>query len=482
MAFVGHVNGLVGGHGSHGNVPAGSSCQRQSVVRCTPRTSRTVYMTVSKDAVAVPTNTHAPAAVQPGESHLAHADAYKFEDFDQYVMNTYVRFKIAITKGAGCKLYDSTGKEYLDLVAGIATCTLGHGDARLAKTVQEVMSNVHHVSNLFYIPPQGELAKKLAQRSIADRVFFCNSGAEANEAAIKLTRKYFFAKPENDGKVPVIITANQSFHGRTLATVTATGQAKYQKNFTPLVQGFEYCNYNDVEGLKAVVEKLKNSSTHKLAGIMMEALQGEGGVVPATYPFLRTARNLCDDNDALLIFDEVQVGVGRTGSLWGYEQSGVLPDVFTVAKGLAGGVPIGAMLCREKCNVFKPGEHASTFGGNFLATSCGLTVFNALFEGNVLENVKQRGAQLKAGLLELQAKYPSVVEECRGMGLIQGVQLKSSAGFTSIDIVGKAIEKGVLFVPAGPSVLRMVPPLVISAAEIAQGLSTLDAVFAELSK
>jgi len=407
---------------------------------------------------------------------------YNFHDqFDKYVMNTYGRFKIAMVAGKGTKLYDSTGKEYLDLVAGIATCTLGHGNPKLAETASNVMKNVHHVSNLFYIPPQGELAKVLVENSVAERVFFCNSGAEANEAALKLSRKYFNSKPENEGKAPVVICAQQSFHGRTLGTVSATGQLKYQKGFAPLLPGFEFTPYNDIESLNKLVESINNSGSRKVAAIMLEPVQGEGGVRPATAAFLQRARDLCDEQDALLMFDEVQVGVGRTGNLWGYEQSGVKPDVFTLAKGLAGGVPIGAMLCRSKCDVFGPGEHASTFGGNFLATSCGLTVLNELLNEGLLLNVQKRGSELKNGLIELQEKYPSIISEVRGTGLILGYELSADAGFTSVDVVGKCIEAGVLVVPAGPSVVRMVPPLNISESDVKLALSVMNKVVESLA-
>jgi len=406
---------------------------------------------------------------------------YSFEEFDKYVMTTYGRFKIAISHGKGSKLYDTNGKEYIDLVAGIATCTLGHADPRLAQTAASVMSSVHHTSNLFYIPPQGELAKLLVSRSMMDKAFFCNSGAEANEGALKLARKYFNMKPENAGKTPVVITALNSFHGRTLATVTATGQKKYQQGYDPLPSGFDYFEYNDVDDMKATVARINNSGTHKVCAILLEPLQGEGGVRPGTYPFLRAARNLCNETDALLIFDEVQVGVGRTGTLWGHEQTGVIPDVFTLAKGLAGGVPIGALLCKKFCDVFKPGDHASTFGGNFLATSCALTVMNALLNESVLDNVEKRGSQLKNGLKALKTKYPTLISDVRGQGLILGFELAPTANFKSADVVGKCIEKGVLTVPAGPTVVRTLPPLTITAGDIDAALVILDKALSELS-
>jgi acetylornithine/N-succinyldiaminopimelate aminotransferase len=281
------------------------------------------------------------------------------DDFDSVVMKTYGRFPLTLSHGRGSTLYDTDGNEYLDCVAGIATCTLGHADDRVADAVCEQVRKLGHVSNLYYIPQQGELAAWLVSHSPADKVFFCNSGAEANEAAIKLVRKYWHTrkgagKDPATGAMPVILTALDSFHGRTLATITATGQPKYHKGFAPLMPGFEYITYNSVDELRAAAARLGEN----LAGVMMEAMQGEGGIRPGNLQFFAAAREICDNADALLVCDEVQVGVGRTGKMWGFENLSVTPDVFTVAKGMGGGVPIGAMLCKESCNVFGPGDHA----------------------------------------------------------------------------------------------------------------------------
>ncbi len=272
------------------------------------------------------------------------------DSFNSYVMNTYGRFPIAIAKGLGCLLWDTSGKQYLDFVAGIATCTLGHAHPALIEVVSQQIQKLHHVSNLYYIPEQGELAKWIVDHSCADKVFFCNSGAEANEAAIKLVRKYAHTVLDFLEQ-PVILTAHASFHGRTLATITATGQPKYQKDFEPLMPGFAYIPYNDIEAVENAIADL-DEGNRRVAAIMLEPLQGEGGVRPGDIEYFQRLRQICDENNILLVFDEVQVGVGRTGKLWGYENLGVEPDIFTSAKGLAGGIPIGAMMCRKFCDVF----------------------------------------------------------------------------------------------------------------------------------
>lgn len=356
------------------------------------------------------------------------------------------------------------GKRYLDCVAGIATCTLGHANPAIVDAVSKQVRRVSHVSNLYFIPEQAQLADWLVRNSPADKVFFCNSGAEANEAAIKLARKrwHLAHNPTGDPTAtPIILTAEQSFHGRTIATLTATGQPKYQANWWPLVGGFDYVRYNDIAHLKQCVE----AAGPNLAGIMLEALQGEGGVRPATPEFMRAAREACDATGALLICDEVQAGMGRTGKLWGFEHTDVIPDVFTAAKGLGGGVPIGAMCAMDHCNVFKPGDHASTFGGNPLATAAGIAVARELTEGGVLQNAAERGAQLEEMLLAVASKYPEWITEVRGNGLIRGVELN---GVKAADVVVKAMAKGLLLVPAGLSVVRFVPPLVISEDEVTE--------------
>jgi acetylornithine aminotransferase len=397
--------------------------------------------------------------------------------FDEAVMQTYGRFPLALEHGQGCRLWDTEGREYLDFVAGIATCTLGHGHPSLVQAVTRHIQKLHHVSNLYYIPEQGALAQWLTQHSCADKAFFCNSGAEANEGAIKLARKY--AHVQRGIEQPVILTANASFHGRTLATITATGQPKYQKNFSPLVPGFQYVPFNDFATLKAEIAHL-DAERPQVAAILLEPLQGEGGVNPGDRTYFQQVRQLCDETGILLILDEVQVGVGRTGRLWGYENLGIEPDIFTLAKGLGGGIPIGAMLCKAHCDVFAPGDHASTFGGNPFACGVALAVCETLQHENLLTNVQQRGEELRAGLSAIAQQHPTLFSGVRGWGLINGLVLHPEAPVKSIDIVKAAMDQGLLLVPAGPQVVRLVPPLVVSDAEVAEALAKLKAAIEQV--
>ena len=394
------------------------------------------------------------------------------DTFNKYVMNTYGRFPITIEKGAGCKLWDTEGKEYLDFVAGIATCTLGHAHPALIEAVTAQIQKLHHVSNLYYIPEQGELAKWIVEHSCADKVFFCNSGAEANEAAIKLVRKYAHTVLEFLEQ-PVILTAKSSFHGRTLATITATGQPKYQKNFEPLVPGFEYVPYNDITAIEEAITNI-DEGDRRVAAIMIEPLQGEGGVRPGDLEYFLRLRKICDDTGILLVFDEVQAGVGRTGKMWGYENLGIEPDIFTSAKGLAGGIPIGAMMCKASCDVFEPGNHASTFGGNPFACASALAVLQTIEKDNLLQNVQARGEQLRTRLRAIVKKNPDIFVEVRGWGLINGMEIKADVELTSIDVVKKAMENGLLLAPAGPKVIRFVPPLIVTAEEIDRASDILE--------
>jgi len=392
-------------------------------------------------------------------------------------MTTYGRFPIALDRGEGCRVWDTDGSEYLDFVAGIATCTLGHAHPAMVQAVTAQIQKLHHVSNLYYIPEQGELAQWLTAHSCMDRVFFCNSGAEANEGAIKLARKYAHTELGIDD--PVILTANASFHGRTLATITATGQPKYQKNFAPLVPGFHYVPYNDLAAVEEAIATL-NADGPRIAAILLEPLQGEGGVCPGNPVYFKRLRQLCDQHRILLIFDEVQVGMGRTGNLWGYETLGVEPDVLTLAKGLGGGVPIGAMLCKRSCDVLRPGDHASTFGGNPFVCGVAHTVCQTLEQEGVLENVRVRGQQLRQGLRQIAAKYSQWFDGARGWGLINGLVIKPDADQVSIDVVKAAMENGLLLVPAGPKVVRFVPPLIVTAVEIDEAIEKLESALGQL--
>mmetsp|Transcript_23324 Transcript_23324/g.32579 ORF Transcript_23324/g.32579 Transcript_23324/m.32579 type:complete len:471 (-) Transcript_23324:127-1539(-) len=397
-------------------------------------------------------------------------------EYDSNVQCTYGRYPLTIDKGQGCKLWTTDGKEYLDFVSGIATCALGHAHPVLTKAIVDQMNEVHHVSNLYFIPAQANLAKWLCDNSVADKAFFCNSGAEANEAAIKLARRH----ASNRGITkPVIITAISSFHGRTLSALSATAQPKYHKGFTydgEMVQGFEYVPYNDIEALEAKVNEINNSEEGRgVAAVMLEALQGEGGIIPGDKEFFAKARQLTTDCGALLMCDEVQVGVGRSGKLWGYENLDIEPDVFTSAKALGGGVPIGAMMARgEAANTFGPGDHASTYGGNPLACSAGLAVAKVISEENLLENVRERGEQLSSGLEAIAAKYPNILGEVRGWGLLKGVVIQDSAGCTAGELVGDAMKSGLLLVPAGTNVCRFVPPLIVSEQDINNALEMFE--------
>lgn len=415
-----------------------------------------------------------PLQVPSGENNQSY---FSPEQFDTNVMGTYGRFPIALERGEGCRVWDNEGKAYLDFVAGIATCTLGHAHPALIEAVTQQIKKLHHVSNLYYIPEQGQLAQWIVERSCADKVFFCNSGAEANEAAIKLARKYAHQVLEIDQ--PVILTAKASFHGRTLATITATGQPKYQKNFHPLVDGFEYIPYNDIAALENAISDI-DEGNRRVAAIMLEPLQGEGGVRPGELDYFLRISQICQETGILLILDEVQVGMGRTGKLWGYENLGIEPDVFTSAKGLAGGIPIGAMMCKESCAVFQPGDHASTFGGNPFACAAAIAVGQTLEKEGILQNVQARGEQLRAKLREITLKYSNLFTEVRGWGLINGLVLREEIELTSIDIVKIALEKGLLIAPAGSKVLRFVPPLIVSAQEIDEAVDQLEGVLANI--
>ncbi len=336
------------------------------------------------------------------------------EESQQYLMNTYSRFPVVFRKGRGCVLYAEDGKEYLDFVAGIAVNVLGHCHPRVVVALQKQAQRLIHVSNLYHIEPQIRLAKLLVQNSFADKVFFCNSGAEANEAAIKLARKY--AKEHLGEDRYEIITAYNSFHGRTLAALTATAQEKFHKGFEPLVPGFKYIPYNDIEALKKAI-------TPKTCAVLLEPIQGEGGVRIPDKDYLKNVREICTSSGILLILDEVQTGMGRTGKLFAYEHFGIEPDIITLAKGLGGGVPIGAVLATEKVSAsFTPGTHASTFGGNPLVTQTALATMETILEDNILLNECRRlGNYFIDKLNKLKEAFPDIVVDVRGMGLMIGV-------------------------------------------------------------
>ncbi|HWP58193.1 MAG TPA: acetylornithine transaminase [Candidatus Acidoferrales bacterium] len=382
---------------------------------------------------------------------------------EAHVAATYARFPIALVRGRGARVWDADGKEYLDFVAGIAVNSLGHAHPAIVRAINAQARRLIHVSNLYHIAPQAELARELCRRSFADKVFFCNSGAEANEAAIKLARRY--GKEWLGGKYEIISTHN-SFHGRTLATLTATGQEKVRAGYDPLPAGFRQVPYNDLAEMERAVDD-------RTAAILVEPIQGEGGVILPDRGYLRGLRELCDDRGLVLIFDEVQVGMGRTGKLFAYEQFGVEPDIMTLAKALGGGLPLGAMLAKDKvARSFVAGAHASTFGGNPLVCSVGLAVVRTLVRG-VLRNCVAMGEVFRQRLASLKERF-SFVKEVRGMGLIFGLELAIDGD----KIVTDCLRHGLLINCTAHRVLRFVPPLIISRREIERGVGILEKVLA----
>jgi predicted acetylornithine/succinylornithine family transaminase len=382
---------------------------------------------------------------------------------DENIMNTYKRFPIVLVKGSGVKVWDVNGKEYLDFVAGIAVCNLGHSHPQVIAAVKEQLENLTHVSNLYYTEPQAQLAKLLVDNSFADKVFFCNSGAEANEAAIKLARKYAH---ENMGPDKFeLITMKDSFHGRTMATITATGQEKFQFGFTPLLEGFTYVPFNDLQALEARI-------SNKTCGIMVEPIQGEGGVNIPNAQYLAEMREICDRHGILLIVDEVQTGMGRTGELFAYEYSGIKPDIMTLAKALGNGFPIGAMLATNKiAKAFIPGNHASTFGGSPLAMAAANATVKTMLQEGILEHCRKIGDYFLLQLKKLQQKH-KIIEEVRGKGLMLAAQLNIEGG----DIVNECLQRGLLIISAGGKTLRFVPPLIITTQDVDQAIKVLDEV------
>lgn len=376
------------------------------------------------------------------------------------------RMPVAFVDGDGCYLYDTEGKKYLDAFAGIAVNALGYNHPKLAKTICDKATSVMHTSNVFYVKEQSMLEKKLCEISFADKVFFTNSGSEANEGAIKLARRYFKNKGEEKYKV---ITLNKSFHGRTLCMTAATGQPKYQKPYTPLPDGFINVDSGDIGAIKEAVDD-------KTCAVMMELVQGEGGIVKMDGDFVRDVRKLCDKLGLLLIFDEVQTGIGRCGTMFAYESYGVQPDIMTLAKGLGGGVPIGALLASDKAAAFKPGDHGTTFGGNALACGAAYTVLTAIEEENILSHVNEVGNYFKAQL-EALCKRHECAESVRGQGLMLGLKTKNAS--TLSPIMGKMLEKGFVVGTAGGEVIRFVPPLIITIPQVASLISALDEVLKE---
>jgi len=386
---------------------------------------------------------------------------------DKVITTTYGRYPLVPVRGQGCLLWDVDGREYLDLLAGVAVNILGHCAPKVVAAIKAQAETLIHCSNYYNIPQQIRLAELLCENSFAERVFFCNSGAEANEAALKLARKY--SRETHGANRAEILTANASFHGRTFAGISATGQDKIKEGFAPLVPGFRHFPFGDIDALRTTVGP-------ETCAIMLEPIQGEGGVNIPPAGYLKQVRELCDEQHLLLILDEVQTGCGRTGSLFAYEQEGMLPDIMTLAKGLANGVPIGAMLARDSLAAhLGPGSHGSTFGGNPLATAAGVATLETLLHEGILANCRASGAYLQAELERLARKYPFIAA-VRGRGLMIGVELSIEGG----ELVKAALQRGLLINCTVGKVLRFVPPLIITRKEIDRAMCVLDEIFAEV--
>ncbi len=386
------------------------------------------------------------------------------ELFDRYVMPTYAP-GLTLVKGRGAVVWDDAGRDYLDFVAGIAVCNTGHCHPMVVEAVSRQAGLLMHCSNLFYNELQPQLAMRLSDLSLGGKVFFCNSGAEANETLFKIARKWGAASGRHE-----IITMNNSFHGRTLAAMTATGQTKYQKDFLPLMPGFAYAEFNNLESVK-------QSITDKTAAILCESVQGEGGIVPADRAFMEGLRELCTEKNILLFFDEVQTGMGRTGTWFGFQHYGIRPDGFSMAKALGGGFPIGAAtVTPELSDVLQPGNHASTFGGTPLACAAALAVINVIESEGLLGNTAAMGGYFMDGLKQLVEKYPALASGVRGRGLMIGLVLHGTAR----PVAAALQDNGLLCIPTGEHVLRFVPPLMVQPEQIDQALDILDRTFQAL--
>lgn len=385
---------------------------------------------------------------------------------NQYVMNTYSRLPVALVQGKGSWAWDADGKTYLDFFSGLAVNNLGHAPAAVVKTIAAQARTLMHVSNVFPTQPQAELAKILVDHSFGDRVFYCNSGAEANEGAVKLARKWA-KKKYGAGKFEVI-TMRQSFHGRTLAMITATGQEKYQKGFEPLMPGFRYAEFGDIESLKGQI-------SDATCAVLIEPIQGEGGVRMASPEYFQQLRTLCDEKGILLIFDEVQVGMGRTGKLFAYEHFGIAPDIMTLAKALASGLPIGAIVAKQSvADAFEPGDHASTFGGNPLVAAAAKTTVETILADGFLTDVEKKSAYFQGQLKKLQKRFP-LITQVRGLGMMIAVDLDQPAK----PIVMKCLEKGFLINAVQEKTLRILPPLNVKRSELKQAIALLTSVLEE---
>lgn len=384
----------------------------------------------------------------------------------KYYQSTFKR-SLVLDHGEGVRVWDADGKVYLDLVAGISTNVLGHAHPAVVAAIVEQAKQLVHVSNLFINKRQVELAEQLYNVSGGMRAFFSNSGAEANEGAIKLARKY--GRTKRNGAFG-IISMDRSFHGRTLATTAATGQKKYQDTWQPLPEGFKQVPFGDLDAVKAATDE-------KTAGILVEALQGEGGIYPAPPEFMTGLRQWCDEQNLVLICDEVQAGMGRTGKFFSWEHYDMRPDIVTMAKGLAGGVPIGAMLAAPRADLFEPGDHGTTFGGNPIACAAGVATIKTILDDDLLGNAERMGQYIDQRLHDLAKKYPGKISGIRGMGLMRAFDLAEPR---ANDVIELAQEQGLLITSAGAGTLRIVPPLIITQADIDEALQKLDRVIASL--
>jgi acetylornithine/N-succinyldiaminopimelate aminotransferase len=384
------------------------------------------------------------------------------ELYTKYVIANYKRLPRVTVRGEGCYLYDADGNKILDMFPGWAVSGIGHCHPKVVDAIRKQAGELLHIDNTFYSEQQGQLSQLLSQRAFGGKCFFCNSGAEANEAALKLAR---LATPEGKYK---FITAEGSFHGRTFATVTATAQPKYHEGFLPLLPGFVYVPYNDIKALE-------KAFTDEVCAVMVEPIQGEGGINVATEEYLETIRRLCDENDALMILDEVQTGMGRTGKWFAYQHYDIEPDIITLAKALGGGVAIGAMMAKQEiADKLIPGKHASTFGGNCLACAAGIAVVEAIEQDNLLDNANKMGEYAKQKLLQLKQKYP-IIDSVRGIGLMLGVQLTGPGG----KIVDKCLERGLRINCTNNTVLRFMPAMIVTKEQIDEAINILDNVMGE---
>ncbi|MBQ6474266.1 MAG: aspartate aminotransferase family protein, partial [Victivallales bacterium] len=384
---------------------------------------------------------------------------------EKYVMHTYNR-DLMLVRGEGSRVWDAEGNEYLDFTMGIAVCNLGHCHPRVTAAIREQAGKLVHVSNLFYNENQPLLAAAIATHSFGGKVFFCNSGAEANEGQIKFARKWGSAH----GGRHEIICMDNSFHGRTLATLAATGRAKYRVGFAPDVQGFRFATFNDLESVKAQLTDLT-------VAVMLEPVQGEGGIIPGTPDFIQGVRQFCDEHKLLLLLDEVQCGMGRTGKAFAYQHYGIEPDSMSMAKALGNGLPLAAFEVQQKhSDVLQPGMHASTFGGTPLACAAGLAVFETFDRDNVLENATKMGEWLTSRIRELQAKYPSIIREIRGKGLMLGVDV----GEYVKPLFAACRQQNFLVLTAGETVLRLMPALTLTEADAADAIQRLDKALSTL--